>query len=106
MDDAETEGTAEAEHAAAQAHNITDEPDEIVNALEVAEAKYAKDHPEEAATPGTVIFCIMLVMQLSVVFSLRITHTFMSALLTYVPTCVCAWPVMSNLWRLFAAAIQ
>lgn len=56
LDDADAEGTAEAEQAAARAHDTTDEPNEIVNALEAAEAKYAKDHPEEAASPGVVMF--------------------------------------------------
>lgn len=55
MDDADTEGMAEAEQAAAKAHDTTDEPDDIMNALEAAEAKYDKAHPEEAAGPGALV---------------------------------------------------
>ena len=49
LDNTDIEGTAEAEHAAAKAHDTTDEPDSIVDALEAAEAKYDEQHPEEAA---------------------------------------------------------
>lgn len=55
MDEVDTEGTAAAEQAAARAHDTTDEPDDIVDALEVAEAKYDKEHPEEAAGPGALL---------------------------------------------------
>ena len=68
LDDTDMEGTAEAEQAAARAHDTTDEPDVIVDALEAAEAKYAKDHPEEAARPGTVIFCTLFIPHLPVTF--------------------------------------
>ena len=59
MDDADTEGTAEAEQAAAKAHDTMDEPDDIVNALEAAEAKYDKAHPEEAVGPGALVIQTM-----------------------------------------------
>lgn len=49
LDGPELEGTMEAEEAAARAHNRSDDPDDIMDALEAAEAKYDKAHPEEAA---------------------------------------------------------
>lgn len=49
LDSTDNEGTAEAEQAAAKAHDTTDEPDSIMDALEAAEAKYDEQHPEEAA---------------------------------------------------------
>ena len=59
MDEADTEGTAEAEQAAAKAHDATDEPDDIMNALEAAEAKYDKAHPEEAVGAGALVIQTM-----------------------------------------------
>lgn len=118
LDDADTEGTAEAEQAAAQAHDVTDEPDEIVNALEAAEAKYAKDHPEDAANPGTVIPCIMLATHFEdhayihertfesakVVFTGKSVRFCLSNFTVFdVLACLWAWSVMPNLLRLFAA---
>ncbi len=49
MDGPDLEGITEAEEAAARAHNRSDDPDDVMDALEAAEAKYDKAHPEEAA---------------------------------------------------------
>ncbi|KAA6424116.1 MAG: hypothetical protein FRX49_06075 [Trebouxia sp. A1-2] len=49
LDGPDLEGTTEAEEAATRAHKRSDDPDDIMDALEAAEAKYDKAHPEEAA---------------------------------------------------------
>ena len=49
MDESPTGGTAEAEEAAAEAHNKSNDPDDIIDALEAAEAKYDEAHPDDAA---------------------------------------------------------
>ena len=54
MDGPDLEGTAEAEEAAARAHKRSDDPDDVLDALEAAEAKYDETHPEEAAGQSQV----------------------------------------------------
>ncbi len=49
LDGPDPEGTIEAEEAAARAHTRSDDPDDVINALEAAEANYDKAHPEETA---------------------------------------------------------
>lgn len=49
MDGPEADGTAEAEEAAAKAHGKSDNPDDVMDALEAAEAVYNQAHPEETA---------------------------------------------------------
>ena len=49
MDGPDLEGTIEAEEAAARAHTRSDDPDDVIHALEAAEANYYKAHPEETA---------------------------------------------------------
>jgi hypothetical protein len=55
LDGPDLEGTAEAEEAAARAHKRSDDPGDVLDELEAAEAEYDKAHPEEAA--GQSQFC-------------------------------------------------
>ena len=49
LDESPADGTAEAEEAAAEAHNRSNDPDDIIDALEAAEAKHDEAHPDNAA---------------------------------------------------------
>ena len=51
-EEVDAEGMAEAEQAAAAAHDKSHEPDDIIDALEAAEAKHEDLHPEEATHSG------------------------------------------------------
>lgn len=44
-----------AETAAAKAHGRSDDPDDIIDALETAEDKYDKSHPDSDATSGILV---------------------------------------------------
>ncbi|DBB01419.1 TPA: hypothetical protein ACH3X1_000083 [Trebouxia sp. C0004] len=55
LDGPALEGTKEAEEAAARAHNRSDDPDDIMDALEAAEAEYHKAQEEAAGSTGEAL---------------------------------------------------
>ena len=66
MDGPDTDGTAEAEAAAAKAHDKSDNPDDVMDALEAAEAVYNQAHPEETA--GGLLLVLLIHTALHIAF--------------------------------------